>query len=260
MAGGWNCSRCSTPNDDSSVVCAGCGLIRGSVAIPAALDAPASGAVAPGAPGPSPAGPTVAPTQEPTIPGASAPAGPVPAMEDWTPRELAAAEPTAAPLPLWRRLPIGWLVFGALVLGGGATSWFFGASRSDSGEIAKTGDMNAVDLRVGDCFDFKDPNAEELEDVTAMPCAQEHEHELIFTGSMPAGAYPADAAFDEFVTANCDPAFKVYIGMAYEASTLEINWLAPTADAWRDGDRSIQCAVSDPQATRRTGSLKGSDQ
>ena len=111
-------------------------------------------------------------------------------MEDWTPRELAGAEPPAAPLPLWRRLPIGWLVFGALVLGGGATSWFFGASRSDSGEIAKTGDMNAVDLRVGDCFDFKDPNAEELEDVTAMPCAQEHEHELIFTGSMPAGAYP----------------------------------------------------------------------
>ena len=37
-------------------------------------------------------------------------------------------------------------------------------------------------------------------------------------------------------------------------------WLAPTADAWRDGDRSIQCAVSDPQATRRTGSLKGSNQ
>jgi hypothetical protein len=178
-------------------------------------------------------------------------------MADWTPHDLPDAEPPATELPLWRRIPIGWLVFGVLVVGGGASSWFFGASRSDSGEIARTGDMNAVDLRVGDCFDFKDPNADELEDVTAMPCAQEHEYELFYTGSMPAGAYPADAAFDDFVTANCDPAFAAYVGMDYQTSALEVDWLAPTADAWRDGDRSIQCAVSDPQAARRTGSLRG---
>ena len=42
--------------------------------------------------------------------------------------------------------------------------------------------MTAADLRVGDCFDLKDPAADEIDDVTAGPCTAAHEFEMFFVG------------------------------------------------------------------------------
>ena len=165
---------------------------------------------------------------------------------------------SAAPVPLWRRIPIGLIVFLVLVVGGGISSWYFGAGRTDTGEIAKPGDLTATDLRVGDCFDLKDPTAEEIEEVAARPCAQAHEFELFFTGSLPEGAYPAQPVFEAYMQDNCMPAFVAFVGKVYEDSELDVYWLSPTTEAWRQGDRSVQCAVYHPRIHELTESLKGS--
>jgi hypothetical protein len=60
------------------------------------------------------------------------------------------------------------------------------------------------------------------------------------------GSYPTDDAFGTYVTQNCNPAFGVYNGKAYDDSDLIIYWLAPTDDAWRSGDRTVQCAAYYP--------------
>lgn len=137
-------------------------------------------------------------------------------------------------------------------------AWYFNAGRSASGEIAKSGDLPASELRVGDCFDLKDPTAEDVDDVTAVVCAEEHEFEVFFVGSLAAGDFPGEEAFSIFVEDDCVPAFHAYVGMPYLDSELDIFYFIPTPEAWVEGDRSVQCALYHPLISRLTGTLKGS--
>jgi hypothetical protein len=120
--------------------------------------------------------------------------------------------------------------------------------------------MTANDLRVGDCFDIKDPDAEEISDVTAHPCTEAHEYEVFHVGVLADGVYPGDDTLTEYVIGNCAPAFDAYVGRAYTDSQLDFSWLYPSGDSWGDGDRSVQCAAYDPRNSRLTISLKGSEQ
>jgi hypothetical protein len=264
----WTCTRCSAENEAWAVGCANCGTVRPNLSVARSQpDAPAP--ATPGSdaavieaqpPGPPPAQPT------PTW-GQPSTSSAVP------PEEIAAISGTATPtategyppapvaeVPFWKRLPLGLIVVGLFVGAGAIGGLIFNASRGSSGEITKSGDLSAVDLRVGDCFDLKDPSAEEIGDVTALPCTTEHEYELFFTGTMPEGSFPSDAGFEDWLNVNCVPAFGSYVGLAYESSELEIFWLQPTSEAWGQGDRSVQCAVYHPRIHRLTESLKGSAQ
>jgi hypothetical protein len=172
---------------------------------------------------------------------------------------LATTIPAPAPVPTRRRLPLGWLLVGAFLLVPAIVGLIANAGRASSGEIDKGGDLFASDLRVGDCFDLKDPEAKEIGDVHAVPCTTEHEYETFFTGAMPTGSFPTEATMDDWVTGHCEPAFEAYVGVAYEDSRLEAFNLTPSREAWDAGDRSIQCSVSDPAIHRLKESLKGSE-
>ena len=296
MAKQWTCARCSTKNDEGTLTCANCRMIRGAVVVPgstwnanpgAPVDAPPPYSPAPDAPAadaPAPASAEPSPgwqssqwlADDPTPGYAPTPGEPSPGPEPQPPvgagQVPPSAEPsywssagpgypaaeTAAPQRLGRRVPVGWLIF-VLLLGGGAVASFItNASRSDTGEIVNDGDMMATDLRVGDCFDLKDPTAEEISDVTAKPCTDPHEFELFWTGSMPDGDYPTEAAFESFFETNCVGAFQPYVGKGYLDSVLDIYWLTPFEETWDNGDQSIQCAAYDPNDSVLTGSLRNS--
>jgi Septum formation len=91
------------------------------------------------------------------------------------------------------------------------------------------------------------------------------------------GSYPTDAAgehrnhgrqvidiegaFWTYLDRHCIPAFRAYIGKSwYGGSDLDIYWLVPTDDAWRSGDRTMQCAAFNPVKYRLTESLRGTQQ
>jgi hypothetical protein len=211
-------------------------------------------------PGPdqAPSAPEQATSGEPATTGAQVTSGEQPAPgapTDWPAIEMA---PPAAK-PIWQRIPWGAAVLVVVIGGGAIAGLIFNAARSDSGEISKSGDLTAAELRVGDCYDLKDPTAEELEQVTARPCAEEHEFEMIFVGSAPEGPYPDEDAFVTYVGDQCVPAFNAFVGTDYYSSTLDIAWLEPTSASWGAGDRSVQCAVYDPEQPRIVGSLKGAN-
>jgi hypothetical protein len=271
MAKGWKCPHCSTENPDTTLTCTGCGRIQGSVVVPGsapvtpwatpvppAVDAPETPGSLPPPPTYSAGDPSAPLWNPPAAAGEAPPAGPggepAPAATGWA-VNLDAVPPAST--PLWRKLPIGWLIVGVLVAGGGIAGFLFNASRSDTGEITRAGDLTANDLRVGDCFDLKDPTADEVFDVTAHPCTEAHEYEVFFVGPMADGAFPTDDAVTNFVIDNCAPAFDAFIGLAYSDSTLDFSWLSPTSGSWSDGDRAVQCAAYDPNEARLTQSLRG---
>jgi hypothetical protein len=219
---------------------------------------------------PLPAVTTVAslPVSAPGTPASNSPDAPAPASPDapmWpagsavpaADSTLAATIPQPAPVPIWRRIPLVWILVGAFLLVPAITGVIANAGRASSGEIAKGGDLFASDLRAGDCFDLKDPTAKEIGDVHAVPCTTEHKYETFFTGSMPAGSFPTQAALDDWITGQCDPAYEKYVGMAYQDSHLEVYILTPSPEAWTNGDRLVQCSVYDPNHGRLTQSLKG---
>lgn len=245
MAKQWTCARCSTKNDEGTLTCSNCRMIRGAFVVPGTFNA------YPDASSPAAADPAAAAAGEPgpatpsywSAAGSASPGGEVP-----------------APTPFWRRIPIGLVIFGLLLAAGAIGGIITNAGRSDTGEIVNDGDMMATDLRVGDCFDLKDPTAEEISDVTARPCTDPHQYELIWTGSMAEGAYPPKSAFDAFMESNCFNAFDAYVGTAFEDSELDIYWLYPVEDGWNNGDRSVQCAAYHPTNSGLTSSLRASAQ
>jgi Septum formation len=242
MAREWKCARCSSTNGEAAIACSSCGLIRGGVVPAGSHTASASvPAAAEGIPVEAP------PSVDSGI------AAEVPPTVDQV-----VAPPAAT--PLWRRIPTGWVVVAVIVVAASIAGWYFNASRSSSGEISKGGDLTASDLRVGDCFDLKDPAANQVDNVTARPCTDAHEYEIFFVDSLQEGDYPSEDAFATFVNDSCGPAFDTYIGKAYTDSELDIFWFYPTSDAWGGGDRSIQCAAYHPRIHRLTESLKGSNQ
>jgi putative regulator of septum formation len=148
--------------------------------------------------------------------------------------------------PFWR-ISAGLLIAGALVLVGAVAGWYFDGNPHDY--------KLRVDLRVGDCYDLTDSYADQ--DVKAVQCTTEHEFEVFYVGAMGNGSYPTLDAFADYVVRYCDPAFGDYVGKAPDDSNLDYDWLDPTDDAWRSGDRTVQCAAYDPHNSRLTQSLRG---
>jgi hypothetical protein len=158
--------------------------------------------------------------------------------------------------PRLARIPAGVLIFVLFLVLGGVT-FYFGVQRSPTGEIVDDGRFTVNELLVGDCFDNGSGTAEEVEDVIARPCSDAHQFEVFWTGSMTDGAYPSKGDFEAFMDARCYAAFESYLDVGYSDTWLDIYWFHPTKDGWGLGDRSVQCAVFDPDNPRLTGSLKG---
>lgn len=136
--------------------------------------------------------------------------------------------------------------------------FFASAQRGDEGAITRSGSLALGELRVGDCFDLKDDGADAIQEVIARPCEDAHAYELFLVGQMPDGPYPSDQVLAGWLAENCLPAFDAFIGVTYEQSRYDVAWFQPTNDGWESGQRSVRCAVVDPENAELTNSLRGS--
>jgi hypothetical protein len=167
-----------------------------------------------------------------------------------------AAPPQPAARPMWLQLVQRFWFVGLIVIVAGV-GWYLSARRDDTGQITSSGNMEMSDLRVGDCFDLKDPEESEVEEVEAKPCNVGHQYELYHLVEMPGAEYPSDNEFTAFLQNECVPAFNAYVGMDYEVSALDILPFTPTTELWDSGDHGVQCTVYDPDDAELTSSLRG---
>jgi hypothetical protein len=93
----------------------------------------------------------------------------------------------------------------------------------------------------------------------AVDCGFPHDNEVIgetsFTGS---GGFPGNDALGDFAQVPCLDAFRSYVGVDFDTSSLDMIVIVPTDVSWLKGDRVISCVALTRDGSRLTGSLKGS--
>ncbi|WP_372969453.1 hypothetical protein [Microbacterium sp.] len=137
------------------------------------------------------------------------------------------------------------------ILGGGSGD----ADRDeDTGQVTESANIDIFSLKLGDCI--MESATGLLEDIDVVPCAEAHDQEVYYEITMDDGDFSeedVDAASQECI----GDAYTSFVGVAYDASALNVTTIAPTKDTWEGlNDRVIQCIIFDP-AGQTTGSLKG---
>lgn len=110
-------------------------------------------------------------------------------------------------------------------------------------------------LAVGDCFNGVGLG-DQVSSVPTVACSEPHEAEVFFVFEATSlDAYDLDAV-TEAARETCIREFEVYVGVDYLKSELYFFSLAPAAETWEDGERSIPCAIATVDGTTVKGTLK----
>ncbi|TDC70343.1 hypothetical protein E1200_05420, partial [Actinomadura sp. GC306] len=144
-------------------------------------------------------------------------------------------------------LAIGGLVAAGVWTVGGVVALLLTAGsmliveRDESGNVTGEGRTMAEALRTGDCFDgFDGDEAKFL--VTALPCSQPHDGEVIAKVQLSGDAYPGD----EQVAKMADEACYLkndHLQKSRHAADLEPYNIWPIRTTWNDGDRQVVCLM-----------------
>jgi hypothetical protein len=165
------------------------------------------------------------------------------------------------PIPFMDRF--GGVVFVLLIVGFGAYAFLSQASRDSTGAIDSAGQIDAFDIRLGDCFNDDSSvgtdRVSEVYSLDAVPCAEPHDNEVFAVFDLTLEAFPEGEAMTDIVGEECLQRFEPYVGRDYEASSLEITTMYPTYQSWNErGDREVGCILFDMDLSKLQGSMKGS--
>lgn len=144
----------------------------------------------------------------------------------------------AGPPPLSRKFSLAWggIALVLTVVGSGLFGWALPAVVR---AIPTIPDTNLA-FAVGDCFN---ETPEEFVDVN---CNEPHQAEIYEVLDHPDSSnYPGGQLIADWAEPQCYSRFESYTGVAYPDSALEFNYLYPTAQGWRDGDREVICYLFD---------------
>ena len=151
-----------------------------------------------------------------------------------------------------------WGIYVVVVLGfiiyGAATK----VDRDNTGTIVGEGNIDAFQIRVGDCFDDAGSFDDEVTDLPGVPCSEPHDNETFAVFDLSITTYPEGDAMGELVHVECLEHFESFVGKDYDSSSLDIMTLFPSTESWKQDDREVICAAYDMEAAKLVGSVKDS--
>ena len=128
-----------------------------------------------------------------------------------------------------------------------------GGGLLDGGSTGAAADRDELPTTPGSCLSW---SAADGSDVAGVACDQPHLFETAgpVRADQPEGApFPADAAWQQLVSAQCAPLVQGYLGRPLDPTgRYKVGALKPTQTAWEDGDRTVRCGL---QAPGRSGAL-----
>lgn len=155
------------------------------------------------------------------------------------------------------------LVYAVIGLGVVAYNVATQADRDMSGAIVSGGNVDAFQMRIGDCFNDTGAlgmdEAGEVSSLPGVPCADPHDNEVYAVFDVDLESFPGDESMGEMAFAHCLEHFQGFVGIVYEESVLDITALYPSDQSWSaQDDREVVCAVYDMNDNKLTGSVKDS--
>jgi hypothetical protein len=129
--------------------------------------------------------------------------------------------------------------------------------RDESGQVMASGQVEALEIQVADCFN--DAGLDAVEEVTVVPCTDPHDYEVFHVFELADGAYPGVDAIETSWIDGCLARFEAFVGTTFEASLLDISAIYPTEETWNElGDREVLCSVTAVDGSLRTSSARSS--
>ena len=126
-------------------------------------------------------------------------------------------------------------------------------------QITKSGHVDVFSLRTGDCFQNpsgSQPAAPGLAQVTAVPCANSHNAQVIAQLPVPGSAYPGRAALSAQALPGCRASIAAVADRSKLTATMKLLWIYPLPQAWDDGHRTISCLIVDSSQDLTSSLLK----
>ncbi len=153
-----------------------------------------------------------------------------------------------------------WAIYIAIAAGVFIFNSSFNADRDSDGTIVSEGQINAFNIRIGDCFnDGSAPIGEdyELSNVAGVPCSQPHDNEVYAVFDVSVASFPGENEMSELAFDSCLKRFEGFVGKDYQSSSLDIMTMYPTRGSWAQSDREVICAVYDMTLAKLEGSVAG---
>jgi|JI10StandDraft_1071094.scaffolds.fasta_scaffold29681_8 hypothetical protein len=145
----------------------------------------------------------------------------------------------------------------------GATTTTTRATTTTS--IPQSAVVSIAAVKVAECFDPVPAPDQQPFAVVMRPCDDRHIYEVYaekqFGGDEPppaGAAYPGSLAVSNAAEAACIEDFPAFIGVAWEASTFDVQAWWPSERSWADAtDRRILCAVYQVTGSATRGTARG---
>ena len=112
--------------------------------------------------------------------------------------------------------------------------------RSPSGDIAVAGRVGVLRLLPGDCFLL---GADEIEEVDAVPCDEDHQAEVFAVFDLADTEWPGAAAVAQVTKSGCLDRFRNATGHVFDPVHMAITGYAPSERSWKE-DRRVLCVVT----------------
>lgn len=112
--------------------------------------------------------------------------------------------------------------------------------RSPSGDIAVAGRVGVLRLLPGDCFLV---GADEIEEVDAVPCDEDHQAEVFAVFDLADTEWPGAAAVAQVTKSGCLDRFRNATGHVFDPVHMAITGYAPSERSWKE-DRRVLCVVT----------------
>ena len=153
-----------------------------------------------------------------------------------------------------------WAVYLAIIIGAGIYNASTTADRDSSGAIVDSGNVDAFQLRMGDCFNNSGAayDGSEVSSLAGVPCSEPHDNEVYAVMNVTGSNFPGEDEMWDMAIDKCLGRFESFVGRDYESSSLDIVSLYPTKDSWNlQNDREVVCALYHVEREKLTGSAKG---
>lgn len=115
-----------------------------------------------------------------------------------------------------------------------------------------------LDVDEGGCFDR--PANPDVTEVPAVDCDEPHDFEAYATVDLEGDGFPGDEEVGAQALSACNDRFAEYVGVPPDQSGLVVVPVAPSAEQWDAGGRTVTCTVTLRGPDRLERSVEGSEQ